>query len=63
MKPTPAYAGNGATCSVRLTRPTNGGRTAHIGGIELVHMLQKRQLAGGIEHGPTAAEQFYSLAA
>jgi hypothetical protein len=23
MKPTPAYAGNGATCSVRLTRPTN----------------------------------------
>jgi hypothetical protein len=32
-------------------------------GIELMHMLRKRQLAGGVEQGLTAAEQFYFLAA
>ena len=32
-------------------------------GIELMHMLRKGQLAGGVEQGLTAAEQFYALAA
>ena len=32
-------------------------------GIELMHMLCKGQLAGGVEQGLTAAEQFYALAA
>jgi putative transposase len=31
-------------------------------GIELMHMLRKGQLAGGVEQGRTAAEQFYVLA-
>lgn len=30
--------------------------------IELMHMLRKGQLAGGVEQGFTAAEQFYALA-
>jgi putative transposase len=32
-------------------------------GVELLHMLRKGQLAGGVEQGLTAAEQFYALAA
>ena len=32
-------------------------------GIELMHMLQKRQLDDGVEQGLTAAAQFYALAA
>jgi putative transposase len=32
-------------------------------GIELMHMLRKRQLGDGVEQGLTAAEQFYALAA
>jgi putative transposase len=32
-------------------------------GIELMHMLRKRQLDDGVEQGLTAAEQFYALAA
>jgi putative transposase len=32
-------------------------------GIALMHMLRKGQLAGGVEQGLTAAEQFYALAA
>jgi transposase-like protein len=32
-------------------------------GIELMHMLRKGQLAGGMEAGLSAAAQFYSLAA
>jgi len=31
-------------------------------GIELMHMLRKRQLRDGVEQGLTAAEQFYALA-
>jgi transposase-like protein len=31
--------------------------------IELMHMLRKRQLAGGSEQGHSAAEQFYAPAA
>jgi putative transposase len=34
-----------------------------IAGIELMHILRKRQLEEGIEMGLTAAEQFYALAA
>jgi hypothetical protein len=32
-------------------------------GIELMHMLRKRQLEDGVEQGLTVAEQFYALAA
>jgi len=32
-------------------------------GIELMHMIRKDQLAGGVELGLTMAEQFYALAA
>jgi len=32
-------------------------------GIELMHMLRKRQLEDGVEQGLTAAAQFYTLAA
>jgi hypothetical protein len=31
-------------------------------GIEIMHMLRKGQLEGGIEEGLTATEQFYALA-
>jgi putative transposase len=34
-----------------------------LAGIELMHMLRKRQLAGGIAQGLTVADQFYSLTA
>ena len=30
-------------------------------GIELMHMLHKGQLEGGVEQGLTVAEQFYAL--
>jgi hypothetical protein len=32
-------------------------------GVELMHMLPKGQLEGGVEQGQTPAEQFYALAA
>ena len=32
-------------------------------GMELIHMLRKEQRADGVEQGPSAAEQFYALAA
>jgi putative transposase len=32
-------------------------------GIELMHMIRKDQLAGGVEQGLTPAKQFYSLVA
>jgi putative transposase len=52
----------------RVTRPMLGFKTFEaaqrtLAGIELMHMLRKWQLAGGVEQGLTAAEQFYSLAA
>ena len=34
-----------------------------LAGIELMHMIRKRQLADGAEQGLTVAEQFYALAA
>jgi putative transposase len=51
----------------RLTRPMLECKsfTAAQGtlvGIELMHMLRKGQLAGGVEQGLTVAEQFYALA-
>ena len=33
-----------------------------LAGIELMHMLRKGQLEGGMEQGFSAAEQFYALA-
>jgi putative transposase len=50
----------------RVTRPLLGFKSfdaaqATLAGIELMHMLKKRQMGGG--EGLTAAEQFYSLAA
>jgi putative transposase len=53
----------------RITRPMLGFKSFHaaqetFAGIELMHMLKKRQLvveAG--DEGRTVAEQFYSLAA
>jgi transposase-like protein len=52
----------------RLTRPMLGFKAfdaaqSTLVGIELMHMLRTRQLAGGVEQGLTAAEQFYTLAA
>jgi transposase-like protein len=52
----------------RVTRPMLGFQTFEaaqrtLAGIELMHLLRKWQLAGGVEQGLTAAEQFYSLAA
>ncbi len=52
----------------RVTRPMLGFKAFEaaqrtLAGIELMHMIRKRQLEGGIEQGLTAAEQFYSLAA
>jgi putative transposase len=52
----------------RVTRPMLGFKAFEaaqrtLAGIELMHMLRKRQLAGGAEQGLTVAEQFYALAA
>jgi putative transposase len=51
----------------RVTRPMLGFKSfdaaqSTLTGIELMHMLRKGQLAGGIEAGLSAAEQFYALA-
>jgi putative transposase len=52
----------------RVTRPMLGFKSFEaaqrtLAGIELMHMLRKRQLARGVEQGLTAAAQFYFLAA
>jgi putative transposase len=52
----------------RITRPMVGftsfdAAQATLVGIELMHMLRKRQLRDGVEQGLTAAEPFYVLAA
>jgi putative transposase len=52
----------------RITRPMLGftsfdAAQSTLVGIELTHMLRKRQLDDGVEQGLTAAEQFYALAA
>jgi putative transposase len=52
----------------RVTRPRLGFKSFDAGqctvvGIELLHMIRKGQLAGGVEEGLTPADQFYSLAA
>ena len=52
----------------RVTRPMLGfqsfdARQCTLVGIELMHMIRKGQLAGGVEEGLTPADQFYSLAA
>jgi putative transposase len=53
----------------RVTRPMLGFKSFHTArrtlvGIELMHMLKKKQLEGSAEDkGRTAAELFYSLAA
>jgi len=52
----------------RVTRPMLGFKSFQAAqgtlvGIELMHMLRKGQLEGGVEQGQTPAEQFYSLAA
>ena len=52
----------------RITRPMLGFKAfdaaqSTLVGIELMHMLRKGQLAGGVEQGLTVAEQFYALAA
>ena len=52
----------------RITRPMLGFKAfdaaqSTLVGIELMHMLRKGQLAGGVEQGLTVAEQFYTLAA
>jgi putative transposase len=52
----------------RITRPMLGftsfdAAQSTLVGIELMHMLRKRQLDDGVEQGLTAAEQFYALAA
>jgi transposase-like protein len=52
----------------RITRPMLGFKSfdaaqSTLVGIELMHMLRKRQLDDGVEQGLTAAEQFYTLAA
>jgi putative transposase len=51
-----------------VTRPMLGFKVFEaaqrtLAGIELMHMIRKRQLADGVEQGLTAAQQFYSLAA
>jgi putative transposase len=51
----------------RITRPMLGFKSfdaaqSTLVGIELMHMLRKGQLAGGVAQGRTAAEQFYALA-
>jgi putative transposase len=50
----------------RVTRPMLGFKSFDVAqstltGIELMHMLRKGQLEGGIEAGLSAAEQFYAL--
>jgi putative transposase len=52
----------------RVTRPMLGFKSFDAGqctlvGIELMYMIRKGQLAGGMEEGLTPAHQFYSLAA
>jgi putative transposase len=52
----------------RITRPMLGFKSVEaaqctLAGVELMHMLRKGQAAGGANHGLTAAEQFYALAA
>jgi len=52
----------------RVTRPIVGFKAMEaaqrtLAGIELMHMIRKRQLASGAEEGLTAADQFSSLAA
>jgi putative transposase len=52
----------------RITRPMLGFKSVEaaqctLAGVELMHMLRKGQSAGGANHGLTAAEQFYALAA
>jgi putative transposase len=52
----------------RITRPMLGFKSfdaaqSTLVGIELMHMLRKRQLDDGVEQGLTAAEQFSALAA
>src|SRR5215813_14328495 len=52
----------------RVTRPMLGFKAFEaaqrtLAGIELMHMLRKRQWEGGAEQGLTVAEQFYALAA
>jgi len=52
----------------RITRPMLGftsfdAAQSTLVGIELMHMLRKRQLDNGVEQGFTTAEQFYVLAA
>jgi putative transposase len=52
----------------RVTRPMLGFKAfdaaqSTLTGIELMHMLRKGQLAGGMEAGLSATAQFYSLAA
>jgi putative transposase len=52
----------------RVTRPMLGFNAFEaaqpmLTGIELTHMIRKRQLEGGAEQGLTVVEQFYSLAA
>ena len=52
----------------RITRPMLGFKASQaaqctLAGIELMHMLRKGQLAGEVEQGLSAADQFYSLAA
>jgi putative transposase len=51
-----------------VTRPMLGFKSfgaaqCTLAGVELMHMLRKGQLEGGVEQGQTPAEQFYSLAA
>ena len=52
----------------RITRPMLGFKSFDAAqltliGIELMHMLRKRQLEDKVEQGLTTAEQFYALAA
>jgi transposase-like protein len=52
----------------RVTRPMLGFTSLEaaqgtLAGIDLMHMLRKGQLGGGVEQGQTPAEQFYALAA
>jgi len=51
----------------RVTRPMLGFQSfeaaqSTLAGIELMHMLRKGQLEGGMEQGFSAVEQFYALA-
>ena len=52
----------------RIARPMLGFKSfdaaqCALTGIELMHMLKKGQLVGGVEQGLTPAEQVYSLVA